>query len=218
MHRIGTDSGGPGRFRGGCGVEKGGTLTDAETSVMSYCCDRARSITWGIEGGLPSIPHGVWLNRDTENEQFLGSIFSSVPVQPGDTFYRPSAGGGGFGDPLDRTPEEVLEDVIDEYVSLERAAEDYGVVIVSIDPELDQYEIDREATEAKRAWIREHRAAWLEADPEEIAERYRAGGLDLLDVIRRHGVILDWGTGELFEETTRQHREQMVRRSAGHWG
>jgi N-methylhydantoinase B len=36
-------------------------------------------------------------------------------------------------------------------------------------------------------------------------------------VIRRHGVILDWGTGELFEETTRQHREQMARRSLGHW-
>ncbi len=33
-----------------------------------------------------------------------------------------------------------------------------------------------------------------------------------------YGVILDWGTGELFEETTRQHREQMLRRSAAHWG
>ena len=217
MHQIGTDSGGPGRFRGGCGVEKGGTLTDADASVMSYCCDRARSITWGIEGGLPSIPHGVWLNRDTEDERFLGSIFSSVPVQPGDTFYRPSAGGGGFGDPLDRTPEEVLEDVIDEYVSVERAAADYGVVITVIDRDLDQYEIDREATVEKRAWIREHRAGWLESDPAEVAERYRRGELDLLDVIRRHGVILDWGTGELFEETTRQHREQMLRRSGSHW-
>ncbi|QIM15499.1 hydantoinase B/oxoprolinase family protein [Leucobacter insecticola] len=217
MHQIGTDSGGPGRFRGGCGVEKGGTLTDAEASVMSYCCDRARSITWGIEGGLPSIPHGVWLNRDTENERFLGSIFSSVPVEPGDTFYRPSAGGGGFGDPLDRTPEEVLEDVIDEYVSVERAAEDYGVVIFVIDRELDQYEIAREATAEKRAWIRENRASWLETDPGSVAERYRSGELGLLDVIRRHGVILDWGTGELFDETTRQHREQMSRRSAAHW-
>lgn len=111
----------------------------------------------------------------------------------------------------------MLEDVIDDYVSVERAAEDYGVVIVPIDPELDRYEIDREATLAKRAWIRENRTAWLESDPREVAERYRAGELDLLDVIRRHGVILDWGTGELFEETTRQHREQMARRSLGHW-
>lgn len=218
MLQIGTDSGGPGRFRGGCGIEKGGILTDAEQAVMSYCCDRARSITWGIEGGLPSIPHGVWMNKDTESERFLGSIFSSVPVEPGDTFYRPSAGGGGFGDPLERTPEEVLEDVIDDYVSIGRAAEDYGVVIREIDPELDQYEIDKDATRAKRTWIRDNRAAWLHTDPAEVAEKYRSGDLDLLDVIRRHGVILDWGTGELFEETTRQHREQMQRRSADHWG
>lgn len=217
MHQIGTDSGGPGRFRGGCGVEKGGTLTDADNTVMSYCCDRARSITWGIEGGLPSIPHGVWLNKDTGGEKFLGSIFSSVPVEPGDTFFRPSAGGGGFGDPLERTAEEVLEDVIDDYVSVERAAEDYGVVIIPIDPELDQYEIDRDATLAKRAWIREHRRSWLETDAEQVAQQYRAGDLGVLDVIRRHGVILDWGTGELFEETTKQHREQMTRRSADNW-
>lgn len=217
VHQIGTDSGGPGRYRGGCGVEKGGTLTDADASVMSYCCDRARSITWGIEGGLPSIPHGVWLNRDTEDERFLGSIFSSVPVQPGDTFFRPSAGGGGLGDPLERTPEEVLEDVIDGYVSVERAAEDYGVVITPIDPELDRYEIEAEATVAKRAWIRENRASWLETDPSEVAAKYRSGDLGLLDVIRKHGVILDWGTGELFERSTQQHREQMLRRSAAHW-
>ncbi|MDJ1372076.1 hydantoinase B/oxoprolinase family protein [Gulosibacter molinativorax] len=217
MHQIGTDSGGPGRYRGGCGVEKGGLLTDADSSVMSYCCDRARSITWGIEGGLPSIPHGVWLNRDTEEERFLGSIFSSVPVQPGDSFFRPSAGGGGLGDPLERTPEEVLEDVIDDYVSVARAAEDYGVVIHSIDPDLDEYKIDVQATSAKRDWIRERRADWLLVDPREVAEKYQSGEIDLLDVIRRYGVILDWGTGELFEETTRQHREQMMRRSAGHW-
>jgi N-methylhydantoinase B len=217
MHQIGTDSGGPGRYRGGCGVEKGGTLTDSEASVMSYCCDRARSITWGIEGGLPSIPHGVWLNRDTENEKFLGSIFSSVPVEPGDTFFRPSAGGGGFGDPLEREPEAVLEDVIDGYVSVGRAAEDYGVVIVPVDPELDKYEIDSSATAEKRDWIRANRANWLAEDPQTVADRFRAGELGLLDVIRRYGVILDWGTGELFAETTRQHRAQMIRRSAAHW-
>ncbi len=116
-------------------------LTDAHSTVMSYCCDRSRSITWGIEGGLPSIPHGVWLNQGTEDERFLGSIFSSVPIQPGDVFTRPSAGGGGFGDPLERTPEEVLEDIIDGYVSIDRAAADYGVVIEEVDAELDDYRI-----------------------------------------------------------------------------
>ncbi|WP_237221588.1 hydantoinase B/oxoprolinase family protein [Rothia nasimurium] len=217
MHQIGVDSGGPGRFRGGCGIEKGGTLTDAESTVMSYCCDRARSITWGIEGGLPSIPHGVWLNKGTADERFLGSVFSSEPVQAGDTFYRPSAGGGGFGDPLERSVEDVLEDVIDGYVSVERAAADYGVVVSVIDAELDEYSIDGAATAKEREYIRANRVSWLSEDAASVAERYRNGELGMLDVIRRYGVILDWGTGELLAESTRQHREQMVRRSQASW-
>ena len=117
-HQIATDSGGPGRFRGGCGVRKGGVLTGVRGTVMSYCCDRARSITWGIQGGLPSIPHGVWLTRAGGEPKYMGAIFSNVPVGEGDHFTRPSAGGGGMGDPLERDPEAVLEDVIDEYVSV----------------------------------------------------------------------------------------------------
>ena len=135
-HEILADSGGPGRFRGGCGVEKGGTLTQAERTVVSYCCDRARSITWGIEGGLPSSPHGVWLNKGTDDERFLGAIFSNVEIDEGDFFTRPSAGGGGYGDPLERDPDAVCEDVIDGYVTIDRALKDYGVVVEEIDAEL----------------------------------------------------------------------------------
>ncbi|RRD60345.1 hydantoinase B/oxoprolinase family protein [Leucobacter sp. OH1287] len=216
-HSIATDSGGPGRFRGGCGVNKGGILTDAESTVMSYCCDRSRSITWGIEGGLPSSPHGVWLNRGTPDEQYLGSVFSSVPVKAGDEFTRPSAGGGGFGDPLERDPEAVLEDVIDGYVSVDRAAKDYGVVIREIDPELDQYELDAEATKQQREHIAANRQEWMQTDPERVAERYRAGELDVLDVIRQYGVVLDWGTGELFAESTRQYRDSLRGRTITRW-
>ena len=216
-HEIAIDSAGPGRFRGGLGIEKGGMLTDAHSTVMSYCCDRSRSITWGIEGGLPSIPHGVWLNQGTEDERFLGSIFSSVPIQPGDVFTRPSAGGGGFGDPLERTAEEVLEDVIDGYVSIDRAAADYGVVIEEVDAELDDYRILAEDTEALRTQIRASRRGWLEEDAEAVAARYREGKVGMLDVIRRHGVILHWGTGELLENSTTEYRQLMQRRSAAHW-
>lgn len=216
-HAIAVDSAGPGRFRGGFGIEKGGTLTDVEKTVMSYCCDRARSITWGIEGGLPSVPHGVWLNRGSEDERFLGSVFSSVAVQPGDSFVRPSAGGGGLGDPLERDPESVFEDVIDGYVSVERAAKDYGVVIEEIDAELDDFRIDASATQAERENIRAHRREWLESDPVEVAQRYRDGELTMLDLVRQYAVVVDWGTGELLEETTRQYRESFRRRSADFW-
>jgi len=216
-HSISPDSGGPGRHRGGCGVEKGGVLTDADKTVMSYCCDRARSITWGIDGGLPSIPHGVWLNKGSDEERFLGSVFSGVAVESGDSFTRPSAGGGGYGDPLERHPHDVLEDVIDGYVSLERAAKDYGVVVNPIDPELDRYAIDEQATAALREQITAERGSWLDAEPEGLAARYREGELDMLDMIRQYGVIVDWGTGELLPETTRQFRENLRRRTSGSW-
>lgn len=217
-HSLAVDSGGPGRYRGGVGVEKGGLLTDARSTVMSYCCDRARSITWGIDGGLPSIPHGVWLNKGTEQERFLGSVFSNVEVQSGDSFTRPSAGGGGYGDPLEREVAAVVEDVIDGYVSVERAAKDYGVVIDAVNPRLDEYRVDETATEALRAEIRSQRAGWLTEDPAEIARLYREGEVDMLDAIRRYGVIVDWGTGELLPETTAEYRKTLQRRSAAHWG
>lgn len=216
-HALVTDSAGPGKFRGGVGVSKGGVLTDANQTVMSYCCDRSRSVTWGIEGGLPSIPQGVWLNRGTPDEKYLGALFSNVPVGPGDTFERPSAGGGGFGDALERDPQAVLEDVIDGYVSVGRAAKDYGVVIHAIDPEIDEYELDEEETTKLREELRSSRLDKLAEDPESAAERYNAGELDQLDLVRHYGVILDWATGELLPTTTQQYREQMTKRSSSHW-
>lgn len=216
-HALVTDSAGPGKFRGGVGVSKGGVLTDANQTVMSYCCDRSRSVTWGIEGGLPSIPQGVWLNRGTPDEKYLGALFSNVPVGPGDTFERPSAGGGGFGDALERDPKAVLEDVIDGYVSVGRAAKDYGVVIHAIDPEIDKYKLDEDATATLRDELRSTRLDKLTEDPESVAERYNSGELDQLDLVRHYGVILDWATGELLPTTTQQYREQMTKRSSSHW-
>jgi N-methylhydantoinase B len=184
---------------------------------MSYSCDRARSITWGINGGLPSFPHGVWLRRGNEEEEFLGAAFSNVPVHTDDVFWRPSAGGGGFGDPLERDPERVKEDVVDGYVSLGRARLDYGVVLRELDRELSEYELDREATEHERAQIRANRVKWLEEDPEEIASRYRAGELDMFDLVRRYGVILDWGPGKLLPMTTKMFRAMLRKRMVSRW-
>jgi len=217
-HRIVADSGGPGQFRGGCGVEKGGTLTELDDTVMSYCCDRARSITWGIEGGLPSVPHGVWLNKERQQERFLGAVFSNVAVVQGDQFTRPSAGGGGHGDPVLRDPQAVREDVADEYVTVEGARRDYGVVVREVDAELAEWEVDEEATRKERAEIKEKRVGWLEENPETLAERYRSGEVGTVELIRRHGVILDWGTGELLPKTTEGFRAMLRRRTVPHWG
>jgi N-methylhydantoinase B len=67
-------------------------------------------------------------------------------------------GGGGWGDPLDRPATAVLDDVLDEYVSVEGADRDYGVVLTGSLEELTLV-VDEAATEQRRAAIRAARAA-----------------------------------------------------------
>lgn len=212
------DSAGPGKWRGGAGVNKASRMLECEKTVISYICDRERAIVWGIEGGLPSMPHGLTLQRaGAPKPERLGSVFSDVAIGQGDEFGRPTAGGGGFGDPLERDPAAVIEDVKDDYVSVARAAKDYGVVIRTIDAELCEYEVDVDATAARRAQIRAQRVGDARRDPAEVARLYRAREIDILDVVRRYAVILDWGSGEVLPESTRQFRETFERRSVAKW-
>ena len=144
-------------------------------------------------------------------------MFSNVPVHTGARFWRGTSGGGGYGDPLKRDPQRVLEDVVDDYVSVERARKDYGVVLKVIDEDLAEYEIDATATQTERRRIAAQRKCWLEEDPQQVAERLRTGQLDLYDVIRQYGVICDWGTGELLPNSTHAFRQMMKTRSVPHW-
>ncbi len=216
--QIMQDSPGPGKWRGGAGVIKASTLLEADNTVISYICDRERAVVWGVEGGLPSMPHGLEIEHsETGEKKWLGSVFSNYRIKGGDRFTRPTAGGGGFGDPLERDPEKVLEDVIDEYVSVARAEKDYGVVINVIDPDVLEYEIDHDATQATRADIRANRVMWARMDPAEVSQMYKDGQIDAMDAVRRYAVILDWGTGEVMEKSSKQFRESFERRSVAHW-
>jgi N-methylhydantoinase B len=217
-YQVLTDSAGPGKFRGGAGVLKTSTLREADQTVISYICDRERAVVWGIEGGLPSMPHGLTLRRaGSDRDEWLGSVFSDVPIGSGDVFSRPTAGGGGYGDPLERDPAKVREDVADDYVSIERARKDYGVVLRVVDADLAEYEIDQAATDAERARIRADRRAWIETDPEDVARRFRAGEIDRLDAVRHYAVVLDWDSGTVLERSTTQFRDMFQKRSAAHW-
>jgi N-methylhydantoinase B len=165
------------------------------------------------------MPHGLTIKRaGEEKETWLGSVFSDYPVYTGDQFARPTAGGGGFGDPLVRDPQKVLVDVIDDYVSIRRAALDYGVVIKEIDADLCEYEIDTAATEALRTDMRGKRKGWARMDPAEVSRLYKAGEIDALDAVRRYAVILDWESGEFLPKTTEQFRESYEKRTVAHWG
>jgi N-methylhydantoinase B len=158
-----------------------------------------------------------WLDRKRHEARYLGAVFSNLTIHSGDSFTRSSSGGGGYGDPLLRDPQAVLEDVTDGYVTPERARLDYGVILREVSVERAEWEIDERATEQERRWIRDNRLSWLDEDPDSVAEGFRRGEVYLLDVIRRYGVILDWQTGEVLPRTTRGFRAMLKRRMVPHW-
>jgi N-methylhydantoinase B len=75
---------------------------------------------------------------------------SKAILKKGDKVYFASNGGGGYGLPWMRKPESVLEDVIDELLSLDKARAVYGVAIEAVDPDALDYRIDAEETRRLR--------------------------------------------------------------------
>jgi len=119
-------SAGAGEYRGGLGLDKVFEITRGEVST-SCRIERHYSQPWGIFGGLSASKGAAWVIRQTgEKEEFTKR---DMTLYQGDQLYILAPGGGGYGDPLKRQPELVLKDVLDRRISLEAAAEDYGVVI-----------------------------------------------------------------------------------------
>ena len=103
------DTGGPGRNRGGNGVEKVYRLL--EPGEVSIHDDRQRSQPWGILGGKPGAVSEKWLIGADGRRTRLESKVDNVKVTPGDRIVFRTAGGGGWGDPLERDPARVRADV-----------------------------------------------------------------------------------------------------------
>ena len=215
-HHMLVDSAGPGKYRGGVGTFKRATiLPGAERASVCYLADRGLCSTWGLSGGLPSGPICVTVGGEGWTKD-LGAAFFDTELTIGEEIWRSAPGGGGLGDPLEREPELVLEDVKDDYVSIERAKKDYGVVIKAIDAEVLEYEIDYEATEKERAYIRENRDKWLQEDPEVVAQKYYNGEIDRFDVVRKYGVVIDYANKKALPNSTAQYRELLKQRKGWH--
>lgn len=143
-----TDSGGPGQWRGGCGstyVKE--TLVPAQ--VHTYLVG-VRYPMPGVAGGRPGAPNRLTLRVGSGEEVEVEHTAEWVPHDAGERIVYEFGGGGGWGDPLERDPQAVLDDVLDEYVSVEGAARDYGVVLTGSLEDLT-LAVDDSATEALRA-------------------------------------------------------------------
>ena len=146
-YAIATDSGGPGKFRGGCGVIREVRLL-AEAGTFGLRVENNRFPAWGVAGGMGGGLSRVTLNPDTPEEREIRAFSDDNQWQCGDLVRIYTAGGGGWGDPLERDVARVLDDVLDGFVSLAAARERYGVVI---NP--DTLRVDGGATEAQRQSI-----------------------------------------------------------------
>ena len=138
-------SGGPGRMKGGLGQREVFKVPDDKYAPIP-------PVNLGIQAGRHvHPPEGLAGGKVGARAQFLvneepGNPYGLTQLKPGDAVTIDAGGGGGHGNPLEREPEMVERDVMEGYVSLESAKEDYGVVIHS-----RTMKVDEEATRKLRA-------------------------------------------------------------------
>jgi len=164
------DSGGPGKYRGGAGMEFGVVAHDAPDGGINYVISGKGDdfpMSDGLGGGYPGAPNGyIWVrqNSGANDSKALRSTFplsladipgeqepvgwGVFPLMGEDALYIRWNGGGGYGDPLEREPKAVLDDLLAGVISRESAEKIYGVALDN-----DGTSIDLKRTERCRETI-----------------------------------------------------------------
>jgi N-methylhydantoinase B len=127
-YALRADSGGPGQWRGGCGLELSFRVLKDGAEVLGRGMERIKFRPWGVRGGGPGAPTEFLVNVGTPNKRRYGKI-DLLAVERGDVVTLRTAGAGGYGDPMARDPARVLSDVRRGLVSKEAARTIYGVAI-----------------------------------------------------------------------------------------
>ncbi|WP_049924036.1 hydantoinase B/oxoprolinase family protein [Halopiger djelfimassiliensis] len=149
------DSGGPGKHRGGLGLRRDYRI-EHPVGALSIV-QKTREPGWGIDGGEPGAKNGLVLDLEDDADERVQVLVDNTDrydddklrvgmfrgtFHEGEVISNRTGGGGGYGDPYDRDPEAVRQDVLDGYVSRKAAREDYGVAITD-DGEIDAAETER---------------------------------------------------------------------------
>jgi N-methylhydantoinase B len=143
-YAINPDTGGPGRWRGGCGLIREVEVLAPE-AMVSMRIDTVENPPWGVAGGHAAGSGRCVVNPGRADERVLKPLSDGNIVFRGDVVRVETGGGGGWGHPFDREPERVLADVRTGFVSRAKAEEDYGVVLTR------DIEVDAAATHKRRA-------------------------------------------------------------------
>ncbi len=142
-----TDSCGAGRRRGGPASE---VLFGARSDPMLVIniCNGLTIVPLGVRGGHDAKP-GLQEKIGADGSRQVYDTDAYCHLEPGDLLHAIDNGGGGYGDPLDREPERVLDDVNERYVTRAQAEAVYGVKIIG-DVDDDSLAVDLAATQALR--------------------------------------------------------------------
>ena len=128
----------PGRWRGGIGSIR--NVEFLEDSFISIEGDGHKYPPWGFSGGSDGNTASLDYIDASGIQHSLPSMMPNRAVKAGESLSLTGTCGGGYGNPLERPSQDVLEDVLDEYISIENARNDYSVVISA------NCELDSEAT------------------------------------------------------------------------
>lgn len=123
-----TDTAPAGQWRGlpAFAMKREATCDDQYVNVLVV---GVRNRTPGWLGGAAGTPNRIWLHWNSENERQLVESEANVELRAGDILASLKSGGGGWGNPLERDPQAVLDDVLDELYTLDAVANLFGVVI-----------------------------------------------------------------------------------------
>jgi N-methylhydantoinase B len=138
---------GAGKWRSGKGIIR----VDRALVPTIVSCEGGRHYEppWGFQGGKDGLPGSLVRNTGTDSVESWPSKFVGKKLDAGDTLEIKTPIGGGYGPPVERDPELVLIDVLDDYLTMENAEEQYGVII-----DVRTKKIDYEATENRRETLR----------------------------------------------------------------
>lgn len=124
-YELDTTSAGAGHYRGGRGcIRDYRAAVDEITLTATF--GRHKYVPWGAAGGHPGSRNEVRIFHADGREVVLGKC-ARYPLKRGEVARLVTGTGGGWGSPLERPVDAVIEDVRDGYVSLEQAKQDYGV-------------------------------------------------------------------------------------------
>ena len=136
-----TDSGGVGKFRGGCGLYREYTIN--ADGFVSLWFERSKTTAWGLFGGENGKgPNVEIIHSEGNKENKLKA--NGMQIKAGTKITTYTGGGGGFEKAKERNIGDVLNDVKNKYISINKAKDDYNVIVT---PDM---KVDNEFTEKLR--------------------------------------------------------------------